>query len=144
MEFRLKYAPEPVNASLFAADIVRAAAEIDGVELDGTPGSLDRVDAVLERLRAEGVTTESVAATLFGFGCYTGEVLVRHGGGAWRAVTEEERAVFGWPLVVALPGGGVCNPIGKAFKRLENGPEDSLGYFYQVFTGAEPGSTASA
>ncbi len=38
----------------------------------------------------------------------------------------------------------MCNPIGKAFKRLENGPEDSLGYFYQVFTGAEPGSTASA
>jgi hypothetical protein len=31
-----------------------------------------------------------------------------------------------------------CNPIGKAFKRLENGPEDSLRYFYTVFA---PGGT---
>ncbi|MFF0654822.1 hypothetical protein [Micromonospora tulbaghiae] len=36
-------------------------------------------------------------------------------------------------MVVELGGQGWCNPIAKAFKRLENGPEDSLRYFYAVF-----------
>ncbi len=38
------------------------------------------------------------------------------------------------PIVVELPHGIVCDPIGKAFKRLRNGAVDSLLHFYKVFT----------
>jgi hypothetical protein len=37
------------------------------------------------------------------------------------------------PMVMELEK-TVCNPIDKAFKRFQNGQEDNLPYFYQVFT----------
>lgn len=133
MQLRLKYEPTPENASRFAADVVASAAKVSGVKLDFTPDSLDLVDGIFDDFRSDGATRKQIAETLFGFGCYLGEVLTRHAGGHWRAVGEAELAVGGWPLVVELGAGRLCNPIGKAFKRLENGPEDSLRYFYTVF-----------
>ncbi|MEU2985193.1 MULTISPECIES: hypothetical protein [Micromonospora] len=133
MQLRLKYAPVPENAARFAGDIVVSAAQVSGVHLDYTPDSLAAVDAILDGFRAEGLAAGQVAETLFGFGCYVGEVLTRHAGGRWRATAADELAVVGWPMVVELAGQGWCNPIAKAFKRLENGPEDSLRYFYAVF-----------
>lgn len=137
MKLRLKYAPVPENAGRFADDIARAAAELDGVRLDYSPQSLDLVDRILEGMRAEGVSSDEIAETAFGFGCYVGEVFVRHAGGRWRAATPQESALVGMPLVMALSEDRWCNPIGKAFKRLDNGPEDNLRYFYSVF--ARPG-----
>jgi hypothetical protein len=133
MQLRLKYAPEPENAARFAADIVALAAEVSGAELDYMPDSLTAVDDILEGFRTEGVTSDQVAATLFGFGCYVGEVLARNGGGIWRKATDREVGLFGFPLVIEMPSKRVCNPIGKAFKRLENGPEENLPYFYSGF-----------
>jgi hypothetical protein len=137
MRLRLKYSPEPGNAALFPADIVSSAAEVSGVELDYTPDSLIRVDEIIEQFRSDGVTSDQVGETLFGFGCYVGEVLNRNAGGVWRRATQKEIDFFGFPMVVELPTGRVCNPIGKAFKRLEQGPADSLPYFYHVFTSQE-------
>jgi hypothetical protein len=37
-------------------------------------------------------------------------------------------------MLVDLPNGSTWNPIGKAFKLLENGQEDSVAYFYHVAT----------
>jgi hypothetical protein len=109
------------------------AASASGVKLDFTPDSLALVDGIFDDFRAEGVTGRQIAETLFSFGCYVGEVFTRHAGGRWRALDDVELAVGGWPLVVELGPGRMCNPIGKAFKRLENGPEDSLQYFYETF-----------
>ncbi|MEV7212659.1 hypothetical protein AB0O31_06170 [Kitasatospora cineracea] len=136
MELRLRYTPEVVNAGRFAADIVVSAAQVSGVELDYSVGSLAVVDGIIEEFRGSGIASEQVGETLFGFGCYVGEVMVRQGGAAWRGVGEEETVAFGFPLVVDMPSGQVGNPIGKVFRRMENGPQDSLLYFYTVF--AEP------
>ena len=136
MQLRLKYAPAPENAALFAGDIVESATQVSGVELDYTPDSLALVDGIFDGFRADGVTSEQLAETLFGFGCYVGEVLIRNAGGRWRATADEEQALAGWPIVVELGEQRWCNPIGKTFKRLDNGPEDSLRYFYTVFTQA--------
>ncbi|ROR44643.1 hypothetical protein [Kitasatospora cineracea] len=136
MELRLRYAPRAVNAGRFAADIVTSAAQVSGVRLDYSVGSLAAVDEIIEDFRGSGIDSGQVGETLFGFGCYVGEVMVRQGGASWREVGGEEVPVFGFPLVVQLPSGQVCNPIGKVFKRMDNGPEDDLPYFYRVF--AEP------
>jgi hypothetical protein len=138
MELQLRYEPKPENAAKFAADIVASAAEVSGVTLDYGVASLAVVDGIMEALRADGVRVDQVAETLFGFGCYVGEVLVRNSdmGAAWQAPNAKELEWFGWPMIVKASEDNVCNPIGKAFKRFENGQEDSLAYFYGVFSRA--------
>jgi hypothetical protein len=134
MRLQLKYSPTPENAPRFASDIVAAAAKISGVQLDYTADSLKTVDDIIEKMRQDGCTTDQIAETLFGFGCYVGEVLVRQAGGEWQNTAETSMAkIAGFPLIVALGQTNICNPIGKVFKRLRNGEEDSLHYFYQVF-----------
>ena len=138
MELNLKYEPIPANAGKFAADMVISAREISGVTLDYSPGSLREVDTIIEDFRRDGVTSEMVGETLFGFGCYVGEVFVRNRNGRWRLTAETPmRDVAGLPFVIELPDGTFCNPMDKVFKRLENGFEDDLPYFYTVFAGPQ-------
>jgi hypothetical protein len=134
MNLNLRYAPTPENAAKFADDMVCAAADISGVELDYSVAGLKDVDEIIEGFRQDGCTPDQIAETLFGFGCYVGEVLVQHAGGRWRSVVGTPDFHFaGCPLVIDLGDKRWCNPIGKVFKRLENGEEDGLPYFYQVF-----------
>jgi hypothetical protein len=85
------------------------------------------------------VTSKVMAETLFGFGCYVGEVFVRAAGGYW---VDSATTGINWrfPLVVKLgedAGDPVVNPIEKVFKRLDNGIEDNLPYFFAAFAGAK-------
>jgi hypothetical protein len=41
-------------------------------------------------------------------------------------------------MVFELYDGSSCNPLGKVWKRLTNGEEDSLAYFYKVFAKDAP------
>ena len=77
-------------------------------------------------------------------GCYIGEVFVRHARGRW---TEGTRSQLGrilkrgnhW-MIVTLPGkvgDREVNPIGRAFKRVENGEPDSIVYFLHVLARPE-------
>ena len=136
MKLRLKYPPIPENAAKFAAGIVKAALDVSGVQLDFKPESLAAVDNIIEGMRAEGVTYEQIAETLFGFGCYVGEVFVRNNGGIWRIADETQlkEEIAGSPIVMELQDGSINNPVGKVFKRFINGDTDSLTFFYQVFT----------
>jgi len=141
MQLNLKYPPLPTNASKFAADMINPALEISGVKLDYSVASLKAVDRILAEMIQDGCTVEQIPETLFGFGCYVGEVFVRHAGGQWRSASETGmEEVAGMPLVVQLGSESFCNPIGKVFKRVESGDEHYLPYFYRVFApqGASP------
>ena len=136
MRLRLKYEAVPANAARFAADMVVSAREVSGVELDYSASSLRTVDSIIQDFRADGVTSDMVGETLFGFGCYVGEVFVRNRGGRWRLTAETPMRDFaGMPFVIELPDGEWCNPMDKVVKRLDNGPEDDLPYFYRLFAG---------
>jgi hypothetical protein len=131
----LKYDITPENAPLFAEDIVVTAQKISGVTLDYSVKSLAAVDRIIGGFHDDGVTVEQIAATVFGFGCYVGEVFVRNAGAKWRAATQEEiDNIYGVPLIVMLNQDTTANPIGKVIKRLENGDEDNIPYFYRAFT----------
>jgi len=135
MELNLKYPPTSENAPRFADEIVEAAAEINSIALNFVPISLSDVDGIIDEMREDGVTLEQVAETLFAFGCYVGEVLVRNAGGRWRDRDDTALAPCGgMPIVVELADQATCDPIGKAFKRFKNGSVDSLLHFYTVFT----------
>ncbi|SMG38107.1 hypothetical protein SAMN06296010_2368 [Agreia pratensis] len=125
----------PANAALFSHDIVSVARSVSGVELDYSVASLEQVDGLISGFRAQGVTEERFAETLFGFGCYVGEVMVRHAGGKWTtsAGTALE-AYASFPLLVSLPPQNLSNPIGKVFKAFRNAESDSVAQFYRAMT----------
>ncbi len=84
-------------------------------------------------MREDGKDGEDVAEALFVFGCYLGEVLVRHLGGAWTATVRSAlRGVSPWPMVVMLPDGSSWDAIGKAYKRLELGDSEYLPAFFEA------------
>lgn len=136
----LKYDILPENAPLFAADIVATAKKNNGAVLDYSVKSLAIVDRIIGDFHKQGATVEEIAESVFGYGCYVGEVFVRNAGAAWRAATDDEiENIYGVPLILELDSDTTANPIGKVIKRLENGEEDNLPYFYKAFT--EPGTT---
>jgi len=125
----------PEYASEHAELMVNVAKDIDGVELDFSPRSLEDVDRMVLDMRSQGVTLKDVGEAFFGFGCYLGEVFVRNNDAKWR-LTEDTpmKSLAGAPMVVELEPDDNCNPIDKVFKLFENGEGDSIVYFYQVFT----------
>ncbi|WP_301546854.1 hypothetical protein [Gordonia sp. X0973] len=103
---------------------------IDGVNLDYSDASLEWVDGKLDHWRPEG--SDVMAETVFVAGCYIGEVFVRNHGYRW-VLTD----VYGAMPVVEGPNGNFANPIGKAFKRVDNGEGDDLPYFLSVILANE-------
>jgi hypothetical protein len=124
----------PKNAARFAAQIVETVKEMDNIDLDYSVASLKHIDMILERFhREKGVTPRRIAVTLFNFGCYVGEVIVRNNRGArWISLPDDEtESSLNSGLVVKLVSGVIANPIGKAEKRLLNGELDSIEFFYR-------------
>lgn len=116
---------------------VSSAKNIENLDLDYSPKSLEIVDGILGRFHRDQVPVEQIGATLFAFGCYVGEVFVRHFGGRWLKEEETEmKGLAGFFIVVGLPNDKICNPIGKVFKRVRDGEAENLPYFYHVFTTA--------
>lgn len=134
MNLRLKYPPTPENASKHALLAIASVRDIEGVELDYSPESIEMIDRIVEAMRQDGVTIERVADTLFSFGCYIGEVFVRHASGVWRREEDTPMRGLAGFMVIQLAGDRLCNPIGKVFKRLRDGETENLSYFYAVFT----------
>ncbi len=138
MQLRLKYPPTPEAAPKHAALCVCAALLLHDLELDYSVESLLPLDALLGRLRHEGVPAEQVAEVLFAIGCYVGEVFVRHAGAGWcRTEGTSMEGVTGFPLLIRLGPERYCNPVGKVFKRIVEGEEHGLPSFYALFSRRE-------
>lgn len=103
--------------------------------LDYSVASLRVVDGIVQGLRRGNPDEERVAQTLFGFGAYLGEVLVRRAGAEWVDFDEREQELFGQPVGVRMPDGRIWNPIGRVAKRFAGGAEESLHTFYLTLHG---------
>jgi hypothetical protein len=131
LKIRLKFPATPNNAGDHAELAVEVAREQYGTELDFTPESLERLDDEVESLREEGVDGEEAAEALFVFGCYLGEVMVRHLQGKWMTTARSPlKDLSPWPMVVTLPDGSAWDTIGKVYKRLELGDSEFLPAFF--------------
>ncbi|MDR3081605.1 MAG: DUF3806 domain-containing protein [Streptomyces sp.] len=127
MQLHLNYPLEPDGAPRHAAAIVEAAADISNAELDYSPDSIGLVEEILDDFRTIGATGEEMADSLVAFGCYVGEILTRHAGGAWRHAPGSDQTV---PLVVELPDARECHPIDWVFRRVEHGADVSIRDLY--------------
>jgi hypothetical protein len=131
MKLALRFPASAENASDHARLAVRVAREEFELALDYSPGSLEDVDAHIDSLREDGFTGEDAAEALFVFGCYVGEVMVRHLRGRWVPTARSPlRDLSPWPMVVVLPTGAAWDPIGKVYRRLELGDSEYLPAFY--------------
>ena len=136
MRITLRYPARPENAALHAGIAVALARDEYDAELDLSPASLELADALIDSLREEGRDGEAAAEALFVLGCYLGEVMVRHLGGAWVATERSPlRGVSPWPMVVALGDGSAWDAIGKAYLRLELGDSEYLPAFFEMASG---------
>jgi len=142
LKLELRFPASPENAADHAQLAVQVAREEYEEPLDFSPGSLEGVDQHIESLREQGLTGEDVAEILFVFGCYVGEVLVRHLGGQWAATPLSSlRSISPWPMVVVLPDGSTWDPIGKAYMRLELGDTEYLPAYYAIAATGRPGTS---
>jgi hypothetical protein len=115
-----------------AAHIAEQVLRLEARELDYTVDSLAIVDEILGKFHDAGDDPERMAETLFRFGAYIGEVIVRIMGGSWvRLADEHPLGGAGWP-VVRLGSEHFVNPIGKAYKRVQHGGAESITYFYHA------------
>lgn len=133
---KLQYTPAAENGDKFADQYRSAVKENEHIELDYSVKSLQFVDNFLQRFRDEGLTVNDFAETIFAAGCYVGQVMINNNQGQW--INSEDAnlpdGVRMMPIVIKLPNGKICDPIGKAFKRFYHGESDSLQYFHHVFT----------
>lgn len=133
MDLNLKYPPEPEYAKELAETCVEAAARISGLKLDYSIESLRLVEKQVDVFAKQGMQVDQIASTLFCFGCYVGELLTRHLGGRWvRTGASKMADLTPWPMVVEMSNGDCWNPIGKVFKRFEEGDGEDLTYFFGV------------
>jgi hypothetical protein len=127
-------APTPETAAEIAEMAVPWVLKTYGVQLDYSVFSLKQVDGILDDLR-QTEKFDALQPVLFSIGCYVGEVFVRHGDGKWRTTADVGMAAVATsPIVVEMPDGRGCNPVGKVYKRFQNGPEDNIAWFYHVMT----------
>ena len=132
--------PSPTNARQLAELAVTTTRNVANIQLDYSPASLKQVDELICGFRAQGHTAATMQETIFLFGCYLGEVVVRNHGGQWKLAADTGLRQVAPPdmLVLETPNQATWNPIGKAFKLLANGMEDSLAFFYGVVTAKAP------
>jgi len=127
---RLPAPPDAAHASENADRFVDTVRTVDGIHLDYSIDSLQWVDHMLDTFRTEG--SDAMAETIFLAGCYVGETMVRAHDFTWTDFDETTRSLLGFPFGVVAPRGSFANPVGKAFKRVDSGPGDDIGYFVQV------------
>jgi hypothetical protein len=117
-----------------ASSAVTATARVDGIELDYSVASLDEVDVILGRFHDEGLASSGIAETVFLFGAYIGEVIVRQNEARWVELPDDHPLGNHWPMVEIDAKHLVLNPVGKAFKRVDSGPVESVSQFYAALT----------
>src|SRR5690348_17123504 len=97
---RLQYPPDLAHTTQHAATAVAAVRDIEGIDLEYAPESLEVVDRILEDMRSDGAGSDEVAETLWAFGCYVGEVFVHHAGAQWIDTPDNLSGIFGFPIVL--------------------------------------------
>ena len=126
----------PEKGPEFAGVFVNLANQMSGVDLDYSEASVRLVDDIIDGWHQEGQTSQTMQGTVLMAGAYLGEVMVRNRGATWIAGDSDELPEntpdeMRFPMMIKL-GETFAVPTAKVAKRLENGDEDDLGYYYQV------------
>ena len=127
------------SAEHAAADAVKLAQQFS-VKLDGSEGSIDDVERVLDKLH----TTYSLASSkpadselmpfAQAFGAYVGEVYRRNHGATWGTVTLNGSQYPGF----RTDNGVNVWPVGRVLNRITDGPDNNIAFFYRKLVEGPP------
>ena len=101
-------------------------------QLGYDPPSLIVIDLLIDKIKETGASEHQASGLLLGFGCYVGEVFVRHARGSWRETAQMGMSrTCAYPIVIALPGKVGCDTIGIVFRRFAAGAPESAATLYE-------------
>jgi hypothetical protein len=126
-------------AEAYALDALDVARSNFGVQLDWSDGSIERVEAMLDRLHGQLANArpsdEQITEVSNIFGSYVGEVFRRNHGATWGMVTLSGQRFPG----LSTNAGAQFWPWGRVRNRILNGSEDNVWHYYQLLVkGAGP------
>jgi hypothetical protein len=137
-------ANEPITSAMAegAAGAAKMASEVFKKNLDYSEASLEQLDGILDtlhrryfgrgffaKLAGRKMNLETQVRVCMMLGAYVGEVLRRKHGGEW---VEDEAARKGAGPALRVPYGenfAELRPVGKVYKRLVDGPGDSIPFY---------------
>lgn len=93
---------------------------------------IDHLDHELDNYRKVRIPARKMEDAFYVFGCFLGEVMVRHAYGIWQVTDEQYRAATGIPFVVSFPDGRWVDPIAHVTRRFQNKKEATLVDFYRA------------
>jgi hypothetical protein len=127
---------EELNAEMRASAerAVETARNDFKVNLDYSYDSVERVEDILGQIRESKPTDAEERRHAVRFGAYVGEVMRAQTGGTWEVIVmkPDKPGLTGEHLVIKHPDGGITFTVDKAYKRLTNGEQDNVWFFYQV------------
>jgi hypothetical protein len=132
--------PETAAAAARAAEeLVSLANQHFGLTLDYTDESIRALDRLADALHKalppesdrDKEFRESFRVYTDDVGAYLGEVLRRNHGAVWGLGTDGDAK---FPAMSTLSG-SIVWPIGRAQRRVENGAEDDLWYYFEALVG---------
>lgn len=119
------------NAPALAAQFVKIVAP-DGGTWDFSPASLADLDEVLGRYHARGYRPEQLERMLIMASCYLGEVIRRSVGATWVKGEDSDQPDMKNEALVLRLDGGYLAPFATVCKRVENGAEERLPFYYNA------------
>ncbi len=120
-------APTQKSVNGYANDAVKNFKRLTKLELDYSLKSLRHLDKVLQTWRGQGAKISDINKTLFSFGSYAGQVVLRHTDGSWQENEDDPFADLQGKLIfVRLRSGERWNPIEHGFQIMMGNPE---GYY---------------
>lgn len=115
---------QPENIKEIAESFAKSFNEHFGITLDFSPNSLKLLDQTIDHYFDPKTI---LPTTILDIGFYIGEVIRRNLGGTWEM--ENNNPVTA--KIIFESGRMEVYPIGKAKKRVDNGKEDSLSFYYE-------------
>ncbi len=117
-------APSPKSVAGYANDAVKNFKRMTKVELDYSLKSLRYLDKILQSWRAQGANISDINKTLFSFGSYAGQVVLRHTDGSWQEDKDDPFADLQGKLIhLRLSNGARWDPIAHGFQIMMGNPE---------------------
>jgi len=142
----MKPIPNPADVHEMMIENAQKAVEFAkatmDVTLDYTPESLEKVEDILDTLSAQvpksfimrligkGPSHEDLIEMSILWGGYIGEVCRKQWHGDWTVNTELLKNEWLYALTI---GENQMFPPAKVFKRLKNGKDDNIMFYYQAF-----------
>lgn len=112
------------------ASNVFGLAKMYNIHLDYTEESVDKIEELTEIIHKEiksnsNVKHENIDKVTKIIGSFLGEVIIINLGGKWE-VNENKS------IIIKFNNQSECSPFGKIYKRLNNGKEDDIEFYYKV------------